>query len=236
MITAEECRTYKEFVDKYQAYIYPLLGARIAREYGREGGKVIDMGTGPGLLSAELAQRIGGFVHAVDINPAMHELATAHVENLSLSHLISMDNVDVHKQPYADQYADLIVSYSCLHHWEDPVQGLKECYRVLAPGGLIFLIDTLPNDENTLDSLNRLVPEPEYFRFIREAFEESYSLEQVEDMLKQAGIDNYNLGLFGFVEEDIVECIDILQEMDFPEVDSDSNAKSWLLVVRKPQN
>ncbi|NEU03162.1 class I SAM-dependent methyltransferase, partial [Escherichia coli] len=27
MITAEECRTYKEFVDLYQSYLYPLLGA-----------------------------------------------------------------------------------------------------------------------------------------------------------------------------------------------------------------
>lgn len=235
MITDEECRSYKEFVDKYQAYIYPLLGARIARQYGREGGKLIDMGTGPGYLTAELAQRTGGYVHAVDINPAMHALAQAHVENLGLSHLVSMDTVDVHKQPYADEYSDLIVSYSCLHHWANPVQGLKECYRVLAPGGMLFLIDTLPNNEQTLAGLNRLVPEPEYFRFIREAFEESYSMEQVEDMLKQADINDYELGFFSFVEEDIAECLDVLQEMDFPEIDSESNAKSWLLVVRKPQ-
>lgn len=233
MITAEECRTYKEFVEKYQAYIYPLLGARVTREYGRVGGIQIDMGTGPGFLTTELAKRTGGKVHAVDINPAMQDLARSHVEAFGLSNLVSFDMVDVHNQPYTDNYADLIVSYSCFHHWADPVNGLKECYRVLAPGGLMFIIDTLPNDEKTLESLNRLVPEAKFFRFIQEAFEESYTIEEVEVMLQKADITNYKLQLLDFTEEDVAECIDGLQEMDFLDVESDSNAKSWLLTVRK---
>lgn len=235
MITKEECRIYKEFVDKYQAYVYPLLGARIAREYGRQGGRIIDMGTGPGFLTTELAQRTGGKVHAVDINEAMHELARARVETLGLFDQVSFDNIDVHDQPFEDHYADLIVSYSCLHHWADPVQGLKECYRVLAPGGLLFILDTLPSDQETMEALNRKVPEPEYFRFIREAFEESYSMKQVAAMAREAGLINFELEHFSFTEEDIADSIDMLQEMEFPETETDTSAKSWLLIVQKPE-
>lgn len=54
MITAEECRTYKEFVDLYQSYLYPLLGARLSRMYSPKNKVIIDMGTGPGYLSIQL--------------------------------------------------------------------------------------------------------------------------------------------------------------------------------------
>lgn len=33
------------------------------------------MGTGPGYLSIQLAKRTNAHVHAVDINPTMHEIA-----------------------------------------------------------------------------------------------------------------------------------------------------------------
>ncbi|MFD1888418.1 class I SAM-dependent methyltransferase [Paenibacillus wenxiniae] len=233
MITKNECFTYKEFVDKYQSYLYPMLGAHISRLYNRQGGIIIDMGTGPGYLSSELVERTGGKVHAVDINPAMHELTSLLLKKKNIEHMVSCDIVDVHNQHYPDDYADLIVSYSCLHHWEDPVKGLAECYRVLAQGGLMIILDTLPNDKKTLQALERSIVEPEYFRFVREAFEESYSFEQIEAFVEQAGISAYELKQFNFSEEDMIDCLEILEELVIPEVDEDANAKSWILIVRK---
>ncbi|ADO54224.1 MULTISPECIES: class I SAM-dependent methyltransferase [Paenibacillus] len=233
MITAEECQTYNKFIKKYQPHLYPLLGAHISRLYERKGGVVIDMGTGPGYLTVELAERLKANVHAVDINPAMHDLARRLVEERGLSKSVHFDVIDVHNQIYPDNYADLVVSYSCLHHWENPVRALLECYRVLSPNGLLIIIDTLPNNKDTLNALKRSIPEPEYFRFIREAFEESYSMSKIEEMIHEAGIVDFELNLFKFNEEDIADCIEVLEDLHIPEVEAEANTENWILTACK---
>ncbi|SPT94590.1 S-adenosylmethionine-dependent methyltransferase [Bacillus subtilis] len=75
MITAEECRTYKEFVDLYQSYLYPLLGARLSRMYSPKNKSHYRYGHRSRLLSIQLAKRTNAHVHAVDITrPCMKSL------------------------------------------------------------------------------------------------------------------------------------------------------------------
>jgi ubiquinone/menaquinone biosynthesis C-methylase UbiE len=228
VITKQECLLYKRFVDRYQPFLYPLLGARFARTYGRTGGTIIDMGTGPGYLTAELAQRTGARVHAVDINPAMHELARAHVEERGVAAAVSFDLVDVHRQPYADGYADLVVSYSCFHHWAEPARALRECARVLAPGGKLLLVDTQPVHGDVLAALASAIPEPELFRFVDEAFQESYSVEQVREIAAQAGLADASITSFDFDEEDLLECLDVLDGAPEGPRLPEGAAVSWL--------
>ncbi|EPZ37549.1 class I SAM-dependent methyltransferase [Anoxybacillus ayderensis] len=234
MITAEECVLYKEFVEKYQGYLYPLLGARLARDYNKINGIIIDMGTGPGYLTTQLAKRTGAKVHAVDINPAMHELTQKLTTDMGLNNLVSLDLEDVHNLSYPDNFADYIVSYSCLHHWEDPVLGIKECYRVLSTGGKIVILDTLPTNKKNLDILQEKIKEAEYFRFVKEALEESYSLNEVEEFVKLAGIENYSLEIFEFHPEDLVDCMDDLESVDFWDFEeSQPKVETWILTITK---
>ena len=236
MITTAECYTYKEFVDKYQSYLYPLLGANLSRHYKYINGNIIDMGTGPGYLSCQLAKRTGQKVHAVDINPAMHEIASKEAKKLGQEDRISFDMEDVHKLSYPDNYSDLIVSYSCLHHWENVPKGLQECYRVLAPGGKIIILDTLPVKNSHLDNMNKLIKEPEYFRFVEEAFDESYSLDEMESFLQEANISNYTLDTFNFSPEDFIDCMDEIEmeSMWEDEGASESNGSvTWVLTITK---
>ncbi|KDE25396.1 MULTISPECIES: class I SAM-dependent methyltransferase [Bacillus] len=238
MITAEECRTYKEFVDLYQSYLYPLLGARLSRMYSPKNKVIIDMGTGPGYLSIQLAKRTNAHVHAVDINPAMHEIAQEEAKKSGVSSLISFDLEDVHHLSYADQYADFIVSYSCLHHWEDVVKGLKECYRVLAPSGKIVILDTFNPQGSHLEIMRKQIKEPEYFRFVREAFEESYSFEDIHQFVQDAGIPNYSLETFHFLPEDFIESLDELEdaplwEQNDQSADHEIESVTWMLTIEK---
>ncbi|HGE7613865.1 SAM-dependent methyltransferase [Bacillus thuringiensis] len=234
MITANECLQYKEFVDKYQSYLYPLLGAKISKFYNKSTGKIIDMGTGPGYLSVQLAKKTDAIIHAVDINPAMHNLTRAVAIKENVEARISLDKEDVHNLSYPDNFADLVVSYSCLHHWENPGEGLKECFRVLAPGGKIIILDTLPTSKENLSKMNDLVKEPEYFRFVREAFEESYSIEEIDKIVKETGILNYNLDIFKFDPEDFIECMDELENESFWNDDiSQNDSVTWVLTISK---
>lgn len=237
MLTASECRLYKSFVDRYQPYLYQLIGARAAREYGRRGGRIIDMGTGPGYLTAQLVARTGARVHAVDINPAMHELARFHVREKSVEANVLFDLEDVHALSYPDGFADMVVSYSCFHHWADPARALRECYRVLRDGGRLLLIDTQPGARAALGALRAAIREDELFRFVDEAIQESVSMAEVRRIASRAGIEAYTLEDFQFDEMDLVECLDEIASADAPVPDMpDGVATSWILLATRAES
>lgn len=213
MLSRDDCLLYQRFVEDHQAYIYPLLGATMARGV-RPGARIVDMGTGPGHLSVELAERTGAVVHAVDINPTMHELARALATRRGVVDRLRFDLEDVHRLTYPDAFADLVVSYSCFHHWADPVAGIAECWRILKPGGRLLLIDTNRDVEAALDVLRRAIPRADYFRFVEEAIGESWPQERVAEAARAAGVAGFTLTDFEFDEEALVECLDAIELPD----------------------
>ena len=48
--------------------------------------------------------------------------------------------------PFPDNTFEKIIGYDSLHHWQDQIQGLKECFRVLKKEGELFLIEVDPNN------------------------------------------------------------------------------------------
>jgi len=56
--------------------------------------------------------------------------------------LAKYPEVDMQKMPYTDNSFDVVVHSDTLEHVNDPLAALKECQRVLVPGG--FCIFTIP--------------------------------------------------------------------------------------------
>ena len=46
---------------------------------------------------------------------------------------------DADDLPLKDGFADLVVSRNSLFEWPDKLQGIKEAYRILKPGGVAYL-------------------------------------------------------------------------------------------------
>ena len=54
---------------------------------------------------------------------------------------------------------DFAVSSLSLHHWSDPLQGLDEIHRILAPGGQLMLFDLRRDSRRAFPVADHLCPE-----------------------------------------------------------------------------
>ena len=102
------------------------------------GGLCVEVGCGPGRMTAELARRFDRVI-AVDVSPAMVERARATVD---LDHVefraVSGDRLD----GVPDGVADVLVCYLVLQHLPQPAVVtalLREFGRVLEPAGEAFV-------------------------------------------------------------------------------------------------
>jgi ubiquinone/menaquinone biosynthesis C-methylase UbiE len=105
-------------------------------------GKVLDVGTGPGTLVRKIAHHFPQLeVYGIDLSEHMIHLACEHARREQLEERVHFDIGDVAHLPYPDSSFDLIVSTISMHHWHDLEQPLQELYRVLRPGGKLWIYD-----------------------------------------------------------------------------------------------
>jgi SAM-dependent methyltransferase len=96
------------------------------------GSRVLDVGCGPGALTAQLITRLGpDQVEAVDPAPRFVAAARARFPGLDVR-LASAEDL-----PFADDAFDAVLAQLVVHFMEDPVAGLREMGRVAVPGGVV---------------------------------------------------------------------------------------------------
>ena len=103
-------------------------------------GTIIDAGGGSGVYACWLAAR-GYQVHLIDPVPKHIQQARA-VSNTQPDHTLASATVgDARHLPHADQSADAVLLLGPLYHLvekEHRIACLREAYRVLRPGGLVW--------------------------------------------------------------------------------------------------
>ncbi|HLL23410.1 MAG TPA: class I SAM-dependent methyltransferase, partial [Kofleriaceae bacterium] len=126
----------------------PLDRALLAAFAERARGPIVDIGCGPGHVTAHLAA-LGADVAGVDLSPEMIAAATARHPTLPFS------VADMFALPYAaGSLAGVIAFYSIVHVPTDElVVPLRELHRVLAPDGLAMLAFHAGADTVHVDAL-----------------------------------------------------------------------------------
>lgn len=104
---------------------------------GESGRTLLDVGCGDGNFLA-LAMKCGWDVHGVDPDPDAVSAARRKGVNVQLGGLELFDG-DVAR-------FDFITMHHVIEHFHDPVGALHECYRLLKPGGVLWLVT--PNIES----------------------------------------------------------------------------------------
>ena len=120
---------YMRFMGRYSE----PLAAQFADLAGvRQGQQVLDVGCGPGALTAELVRRTGaGAVRAVEPSASFAAAARERLPEVDVR-LSAAEQL-----PFPDDAFDAALAQLVVHFMADPVTGLREMGRVTRPGGVV---------------------------------------------------------------------------------------------------
>src|SRR5437868_10227667 len=108
------------------AYLLPHLAGKKT---------LLDVGCGPGTLTADLAGLIGR-VTASEVKAEALDLARAEIAARGITN-VDFAVADVHALDFADDSFCVVHAHQVLQHVGDPVQALREMRRVTRPGGIV---------------------------------------------------------------------------------------------------
>lgn len=120
---------YARFMGQYSEQ----LASRFADLAGvRPGQRVLDVGCGPGALTAELASRVGE--DSVSAAEPSASFAAAVRERLPG---VDVRQAAAEELPFPDATFGVTLAQLVVHFLSDPVRGIREMRRVTAPGGTV---------------------------------------------------------------------------------------------------
>lgn len=104
--------------------------------------KVLDLATGTGEVALDLIQSPHvQSVHGLDLAESMVQVGRGKVAALGLEHKIQLSVGDAQSLPYEDCQFDAITISFGIRNIPDVDQCLRECYRVLKPGGRLLILE-----------------------------------------------------------------------------------------------
>jgi len=115
----------------------------IARLIDR-GMTVADVGTGTGILAAELC-RLGLHVVAVDHSARMLDAARCKLDEEGLTG-VEFRQGAASDLPLADDEVDAALAHMVLQHLPSPGEAIREMARIVRPGGTVVVVDFVGHD------------------------------------------------------------------------------------------
>jgi len=112
----------------------------------RPGQRVLDAGTGTGMLIPYLVEAVGpsGSITAIDFAEEMVKICRSkygHLEN------VTIENQDVETLTYPSGFFDSVTCFGLFPHFEDKAKALTQINRVLKRGGRLVIAHALSRAE-----------------------------------------------------------------------------------------
>ena len=160
--------------------------------------RVIDLGCGPGVGTAQLAERFpSATVVAVDGSAAMLERAEARVARLGVASRVEARRLDLDGDLQALGTCDLAWAAMAIHHADDEVATLSRIGKLLRPQGLLCVLERAdPMVVRLADDLGRPgiwdrleASRSEWFERARATLPGALNAERYPSMLASAGLE-----------------------------------------------
>lgn len=150
------------------------------------GGVALDVGCGPGSITASLARAVGadGLALGVDVSEPMLARAVRVRAGAQAAFL----RADAQRLPLRDDTVDAVISIAVLQLIPDPTAALREMARVLKPGGRIALM--VP----TAGSASRL------WKLLPKAGARVFDDDEIADTLERHGLTSVRVKNFGTIQ------------------------------------
>ena len=131
---------------EYKYFVWKII------RKGTKSGRVLDVGTGSGLLAIELAKSKSGShfdIVAIDISQNMLRKAMENAQVACVSDRIKFLHCTAAVLPFPSDYFDTVISYASLHHWFKPDDVFNEVARVVKKTGTVLIRDNKRVYHNT---------------------------------------------------------------------------------------
>lgn len=160
--TDHKARVREQFGNSAEAYVTSEThagGDDLARlvEWAEGGPErvALDVATGGGHTALALAPLFARVV-ASDLTPRMLESAAEHARQVGAQN-VEFHTADAESLPFPNDSFDLVSCRIAPHHFADVGRFVAEVARVLRPGGVFLLEDSVaPEDSAASDFLNRI--------------------------------------------------------------------------------
>lgn len=158
METPEEARAYDamDFSAVNAAFVADLLAALDPSGFvPQQNRSVLDVGTGTARIPLEFFRQVAwGWVTAIDLSPAMLEIARENVAAAGAAERITLRQTTSTPLVQAGERFDVVISNSLVHHVADAAGLLEELARLVAPGGVLFVRDLMrPTSNQAIEDL-----------------------------------------------------------------------------------
>ena len=147
---ATDTRFFDERAQKWEENCYPpevrFRLTSLFQEFDvQTGERVLDVGTGPGILLPHLRGSVGisGWICALDLSFEM--IRTAKAKPLGPMDLLLQ--ADIHKIPFRTSTFDRVICFAAFPHFKYPERALVEMGRVLKPGGVLIIAHLMSREE-----------------------------------------------------------------------------------------
>lgn len=119
----------------------PVADWMLALAHLPEGGRVLDVGTGTGVVALAAARALGpkARITAIDLSDGMLASAAANARAEGLEERIHFQKEDAEALTLPSGVFDRVLSLYALFHLPNPERAVAEMYRVLSPGGRLVL-------------------------------------------------------------------------------------------------
>ena len=173
---------------------------------------ILEVAPGPGFLSIEFAKAGTYKVTALEISKTFIEIAQNYAKEAGV--YVDFRHGNASEMPFADNMFDFIICVAAFKNFTEPVEAIREMYRVLKPGGQACIMDLrrdVPFDsvdkhiknELQLSGLNAFITK---FVFRTTLLKNAYTKSEIEKMVSQTGftklrIDQDALGMDIWLEK-----------------------------------